>query len=193
MLSVYSAAPADWATGCSSFTSLQRCSRCILQLQSTEPHVGEVLPFCRDAVGVFCSPSRLGRTLIVSCYFQDILCKGRGLPLCKDAVGVFLQPQPTGLSLRDVLPLCRDVSRCILLLQSTEPYVGGVLPFCRDAVGVFCSPSRLGHTLIVSCYFQDILCKGRGLPLCWDVVGVFYSSSILDLYWRRIVTIIVVV
>ena len=40
MQSVYSAAQADWAT---------------------RTHVRGVLPFCRDAVGVFCSPSRLGQ------------------------------------------------------------------------------------------------------------------------------------
>ena len=45
--------------GC--LTPLQRCSQCILQPQLTRPLVGgDVLPLCRDAVCVFCSPSQLG-------------------------------------------------------------------------------------------------------------------------------------
>ena len=48
-----------------SLTSLQRCSRCILQ-----PHRhslgGEVLLLSRDAVGVLCSPSRQGKRLKAS-------------------------------------------------------------------------------------------------------------------------------
>ena len=39
-------------------TLLQRCSRCILQPQPARPLVEGVLPFCRDAVGVFYSPWR---------------------------------------------------------------------------------------------------------------------------------------
>ena len=43
----------------------------------------------------------------------------------------------------------------------------GVLAFCGDAVGVFDSPSQLGHrTLVVGI-----------LPLCRDVVGVFYRPE----------------
>ena len=30
-------------------------------------------------------------------------------------------------------------------IQDTRWFWGGVLPLCRDAVGVFCSPSQLGH------------------------------------------------
>ena len=60
MQSVYSTAPADWATRWRSLTFLQRCSRCILQLQPTGQLVGGVLPFCRDAVGVYYCLSRLG-------------------------------------------------------------------------------------------------------------------------------------
>ena len=47
---------------------------------------GGVLLLCRDAVSVFCSPSRLGhRTLF----------RG-GLPLCRDAVGEFYSPSRLG-------------------------------------------------------------------------------------------------
>ena len=57
-----------------------------------------------------------------------------------------------GHSLRGLNSLQRSI-QCILQSQSTEPLVGseGVLPFCRDAVGVFYSPSRLGHS------FQECL------------------------------------
>ena len=73
MQSVYSTSPVDRATGLSlgrggSFL-LQRCSRCILHPQSTGQQDSRweegVLSFCRDAVGVFYIPSRLGnRTLV---------------------------------------------------------------------------------------------------------------------------------
>ena len=58
MQSVYSTASADWAT---------------------RQSLGEVLPLCRDAVDVFCSPSWLGQNLIwihrccTNCLY--ILCK----------------------------------------------------------------------------------------------------------------------
>ena len=41
-------------------TPLQRSSRCILQPQPTGLFDGRVLPLCREAVGIFYSPSRLG-------------------------------------------------------------------------------------------------------------------------------------
>ena len=65
MQSVYSAAPADWATG----------------------HLlGRVLPLCRDAVGVFCSPGRLGHRTLV----------GEGFSLLQRCSRCILQPQPIG-------------------------------------------------------------------------------------------------
>ena len=62
--------------------------------------LGEVLPLCRDAVGVFYNSSRLShRTLI-----------GWVLPLCKDAVGIFYNPSRLGYrTLVEVgLNPCRD-------------------------------------------------------------------------------------
>ena len=41
--SVYSTAPADWATRWGNLTPLQRCSRCILQAKPTEPLIGGII------------------------------------------------------------------------------------------------------------------------------------------------------
>ena len=144
MQSVYSATQADWATGAL---------------------VGGVLPLCRDAVSVFCNPSRLG-------YRSTRWGSLTPLQRCSQCI---LQPKPTGLpehSLGESYPLQR-CSQCILqpkptglpghLLGESYPFaemqsvysatqahwatgalVGGVLPLCRDAVVVFCNPSRLG-------------------------------------------------
>ena len=64
MLSVHSAAPTDLATFVDwrSLTHLQRCRRCILQVQLTWPHslIGGVSLICRDVVGAFCCPNWLG-------------------------------------------------------------------------------------------------------------------------------------
>ena len=49
-----------------SLTSLQRCSRCILQPQPTWPLVRRVLSLRRDTVGVFYSPSKLGPISLIS-------------------------------------------------------------------------------------------------------------------------------
>ena len=68
MQSVYSTAPANWATHWRSFTPLQSCSRCILQPQTTRPLVGWVVLLCRDAIGVFYSPSRPCHSLGESVY-----------------------------------------------------------------------------------------------------------------------------
>ena len=58
-------------------------------------------------------------------------------------------------------------SRCILQSQPTGPktHFGGVLPLRRDTVGVFYSPSQLGHRTL----FRGVL------PLCRDTVDVLYS------------------
>ena len=56
------------ATHCVSVTQLQRCSRCILQLQPTgsrDTCWEGVLPLCRDAVSVFYSSSQLGHGTLV--------------------------------------------------------------------------------------------------------------------------------
>ena len=69
MQSVYSAAPTPQDTCWGSLTLLQRCSRCILQPphQPTGPQNTSwwwgILPFCRDAVSVFCSPLHTGYLL----------------------------------------------------------------------------------------------------------------------------------
>ena len=173
MQSVYSAAPADWAL------------------------VGRVLPFCRDAVGVFCSPSRLSS-------------RWAGLTLLQRCSRCILQPQPTELSLGGSYPSA-EMQSVYSAAPADWALVGRVLPFCRDAVGVFRSPSRLssrwaGLTLLQRCSRcilqpqptelslggsypsaemqsvysaapADWALVGRVLPFCWDAVGVFCSPS----------------
>ena len=61
---------------------------------------GVILPICRDAVGVFHSPSRVGHRTLV----EEVLL------LCKDTVGVFYSPSRLGhrALVEGVFPLCRD-------------------------------------------------------------------------------------
>ena len=102
--------------------------------------VGGVLPLCRDAVGVFCSLSRLG---------QHDTCWGSLTPLqrCSRCI---LQSQPIGPtrhSLGESYPSAemQSVYSAVSADWANTTLVGGVLPLCRDAVGVFCSLSRLGQ------------------------------------------------
>ena len=123
--------------------------------------VGRVLPICREAVGVFCSPNRLGHMTL----FRGVL------PLCREAVGVFCSPNRLGhmTLFRGVLPLCREAVGvfCSPNWLGHMTLFRRVLPLCREAVGVFCSPNRLGHMTLV-----------RGvLPLCREAVGVFCSPN----------------
>ena len=74
---------------------------------------------------------------------------------------------------RDITPL-RRCCRCILQPQPTglqdTRFVWGFLSFYCDAVGVFCSPSRLGYRTLG-------VFLGGVLSFCSDAVSVFYSSS----------------
>ena len=55
----------------------------------------------------------------------------------------------------------------------------GVAPPCREAIGVFYSPSKLGHVTFV----------GEVLPLCWDAVGVdMFSFQHLLTNWSGLQT-----
>ena len=107
MQSVYSAAPTDWALVGSGLTPLQRCSRCILQPQPTGPSLEVVLLLCRDAVGVFCSPNRLGPRWKWSYSFAEMqsvystaptdwALVGSGLTPLQRCSRCILQPQPAG-------------------------------------------------------------------------------------------------
>ena len=165
---MYFTASADWATGPSwgDLIPLQRCSQWILQPQL----IGSgALPFCRDAVGVFHSPSWLG----LRTHVKGIL------RLYRDAVGEFYCPSWLGHwtlaggrgGLRDAVDVFHSPSwlchRTLLRWSypSTEmqsmnfiapadwatghSWEWGALPFCRDAVHVFHSSSWLGHWTLV--------------------------------------------
>ena len=131
---VYSAAPANWATHWRSLTPLQRSSWCILQPQPIGPLIEGVLLLCREAFGVFCSPSQLGHSLKES-YSSAV----------KQLV-YSAAPANWATHWRSLTPL-QWSSWCILQPQPIGPLIDGVLLLCREAVGVFCSPSQLGHSL----------------------------------------------
>ena len=92
-----------------SLTPLHRCSRCILQPSwlGYRTFVGGVLPFCRDAVGVFYSLAdwatghllvesyplqRCSRCILQPGWLGYRTLVGGVLPLCRDTVGVFYSP-----------------------------------------------------------------------------------------------------
>ena len=67
---------------------------------------GGVLPFCREAIGVFFSPSWLGNgsygnycilTIRLFSVISRTLVGEEGLPLCRDVVGVFYIPPTSWL------------------------------------------------------------------------------------------------
>ena len=137
----------------------------------------EVLPFCRDAVGVFYSCSQLGyHCEEVLPFYRDAVgvfysCSQLGyhceevLPFCRDAVGVFYSCSQLGSNCEEVLPFNRDAVGVFYSCSQLGYHCEEVLPFCRDAVSVFYSCSRLvSH------------CEGV-LPFCRDTVGVLYSCS----------------
>ena len=124
MQSVYSTAPADWTT----VRSLGR----------------GVLPHWRDAVGVFYSPSKLGHSSFVGegCFTPLKWCS--------------LLPQPIGPQfirwegVSYPTEVMQSVSSTAPADWATVHSLGrGVLPRWRDAVGVFYSPSKLGHSSFV--------------------------------------------
>ena len=161
-------------------------------------------PFTRDAVGVFCSHSRLGFhrrsfTPLERCS----RCILKPKPLLGSNPSAEMQSiyftasvdWATGDSLGEFLPLCRDAIDIFYNPSRLchRKLIGGVLPLSRYAIGVFCSHSRQGHkTLIwevlplcrdeVSVFYgPSQLCNrrliGGVLPLCRDAIGVFYSHS----------------
>ena len=142
---VYSIAPVKWPrnTCWASLTGLQRCSWCILQPQLTglRTLLERVLPLCRDAVGVFYSPSQLAseHSLGESYRSAEMLLVYFGTPVN--------WPQNIRWTSLTALQKC---TWCILQPQSTglRTLVGRVLPLCRDAVGVFYRPSPLGQLLM---------------------------------------------
>ena len=93
-----------------------------------------VLPFCRDAVYVFCSPSPLSRVKT----------------LATIATCLSLLAHHTGDSSKCGRYFCgilfNKVLRLFWICFISRTHVGGVLHLCREAVNVFCSPSRLGKT-----------------------------------------------
>ena len=161
--------------------------------QADWTHVGGVLPLCKDAVGVFYSPSRLDPRWGILTPLQR----------CSRCI---LQPKPTGPTLGESYPSAKMQS-VYSTAQADWTHVGEFLLLCRDAVDVFYSPSRLdprwgsltplqrcsrcilqpkptGPTLgnsyssaeMQSMYFTaqaDWTHVGGVLPLCKDAVGVF--------------------
>ena len=125
--SVYSTAPADWTTD-----------------HSLE---GGVLLLCRDAVGVFYSPSWLDhRSLVGGWSFTP-------LQRCSRCI---LQPQLTGpqitrwrVEFYSSAEMQSVYSTTPIEWATDHLLEGGVLLLCRDAVCVFYNPYRMGHRSLV--------------------------------------------
>ena len=133
MQSVYSTSPIDWASRLRIFTSLQKCSRCILHLHWTGPVVWGFLPLGRNAVGVFYILNGLGQS------FVDFY-------LSAEMQSVYSTSPMDWASRLRIFTSRQKCSRCILHLQCTGPVVWGFLPLCRDAVGIFYIPNGLGQS-----------------------------------------------
>ena len=132
-----------------SLTSLQWCSRCILQPQPNGTGNKEVLyipkSFKVRALSSDCLVSYIGHSL------------GGVSPLCRDNIGIFYsinEASPsdclvsyTGHSLGGVVHLCRDTVG-VCYSPSRLGLVGGVLPHYRYAVGIYYSHSQLGHNTL---------------------------------------------
>ena len=138
-----------------SVTHLQRCSQCILQLQSTGPLVRGVLPLCRDAVSVFYNSNRLDHLYGVSYPSAEMQSVYSTTPIDWTTCTGSLTP----------LQRC---SQCILQLQSTGPLVRGVLPLCRDAVSVFYNSNRLDHLYGESYPSAEMQSVYSTAPADWD-------------------------
>ena len=120
---VYSAAPADWAS---------------------EYSLGEFVPLCSDAVGPFWFPSLLGLRTLTG---------GVLTPLQRCSWSI-LMPQPTvpqNIHWGSSYP-----SSVMQLVYSYAPSdwasehsLRELFPLCSDAVGLFCSPSRLGLRILI--------------------------------------------
>ena len=100
--------------------------------QPTGPFIREVLPLCRDAVGVFYSPSQLGHSLEES------------NPSAEMQSMYSIAPTDWAIHWKSFTPLQR-CSRCILQPQPTGPFISGVLPLYRYAGSVFYRPSHLDY------------------------------------------------
>ena len=133
MWSVYCTAPDEWATRWGSLTTLQRCNQCIVQPHPTGPLVGGVLPLCRDVIGVFYSPRRMGHALGESYHSAEIQ-------------SVYCTAPSNWATRRGSLTTLQRCNWCILQPQTNGPRVGGVLPLCRDTISVLYSPRRMGHS-----------------------------------------------
>ena len=102
-----------------------------------------VSSLCREAVGVFYSPSGLGHRKLV----EGVL------PIWREAVGIFYNPNGLGHRkfVEGVLPLCREAVGVFYSPSglSHRKLVEGVLPIWREAVGIFYNPSGLDHRILV--------------------------------------------
>ena len=105
---------------------------------------GGVLPLCRNVVGVFCSPSRLGhRThfggVLPSAVMQSVYFEA----LVDWATGHLSEESYPSAAMQSVY------SAALTDWATGHTLGGGVLSLCRNAVGVFWSPSRLGHRTLI--------------------------------------------
>ena len=129
----------------------------ILRLQPTRLFVGGVLCCCRVAVDVFYTSSQLSHSLVGS-YASAELQSMYSIPPANWAIRWW------------GLMLLQSCSRCILHLQPTRPFVGGVLSFCIVAVDVFYTSSQLGHSLVGSYPSAELQSMCSTPPANWVIL-----------------------
>ena len=138
--------------------------------------VERVLPLCREAVGVFCSPSRQGhRTLAAGSYpsvEKQSVCSATPAD------------RATGHSLQGLTPLQRS-SQCVLQPQPTGPQDTRcrVLPLCREAVNVFCNPSRQGHRTLAAGSYPS----AEKQSVC-SATPVDWANWIFEVRWFKLLS-----
>ena len=176
MQSVYCTSPMDWASRLRIFSSLQKCSRCILHLQWTGPVVWGFWPLCRNAVGVFYILQWTGP---VVCGF---------LPLCKDAVGVFYIPNGLGQLFEDFYLSAEmqsvystspmDWASRLRIFTSRQKCSRCILHLSMDwtsRLRIFTSLQRCSRCILHPQWTGPVV--WGFLPLCRNAVGVFYISN----------------
>ena len=162
MQSVYSTSPIDWASRLRIFTSLQKCSWCILHPKWTGPVVWGFLPLGRNAVGVFYIPSGQGHS------FED------SYPSAEMQL-VYSTSQMDWASRLRIFTSLQRCSRCILHPQWTGPVVWGFLPLGKNAVGVFYIPNRLGQS------FEDFYLSAE-MQSVYSTSPIDWASRLVDFY-----------
>ena len=143
----------------------------------------EVLPLRREAIGVFCSTSRVVQRILVGSEESGPSAE------MQSEYSTVPANWSTGHSLRGLIPL-QIYNRCILQSQPTGPQGTrwGVLSRCRYTIGVFYSPSQLVHRALVEGSYPaaDIQSVYSTAPANWSTGHSLRGLIPLQIYNRCI-------